>query len=92
MMVRGGACTHWKAPPLHGARRGRSFVSSLGTGKARPDGIERLLKASFYNSAPRLHQAWDCRAIGGQAAAATLGSASFAAKKRCPKLAPSVPL
>ena len=34
----------------------------------------------------------DCRAIGGQAAAATLGSASFAAKKRCPKLAPSVPL
>ena len=34
----------------------------------------------------------DCRAIGGQAAAATLGSASFAAKKRCPKLAPNVPL
>ena len=36
--------------------------------------------------------AWDRRAIGGQAAAAVLGSASFAAKKRCPKLAPSVPL
>ena len=35
---------------------------------------------------------WDCRAIGGQAAAATLGSASFAAKKRCPKPVPSVPL
>ena len=35
---------------------------------------------------------WDCRAIGGQAAAATLGSALFAAKKRCPKLAPNVPL
>src|SRR4051794_15908800 len=34
----------------------------------------------------------DCRAIGGQATAATLGSALFAAKKRCPKLAPSVPL
>ena len=34
----------------------------------------------------------DCRAIGGQAAAATLGSALFAAKKRCPKLAPNVPL
>ena len=34
----------------------------------------------------------DCREIGGQAAAATLGSASFAAKKRCPKLAPNVPL
>jgi ABC-type transport system involved in cytochrome bd biosynthesis fused ATPase/permease subunit len=34
----------------------------------------------------------DCRAIGGQAAAATLGSGLFAAKKRCPKLAPSVPL
>src|SRR3954454_4707028 len=32
----------------------------------------------------------DCRAIGGQAAAATLGSGLFAAKKRCPKLAPSV--
>src|SRR3954453_12524748 len=35
---------------------------------------------------------WNRRAIGGQAAAVTVGSASFAAKKRCPKLAPSVPL
>src|SRR4051812_12255111 len=35
---------------------------------------------------------WDCREIGGHAAAATLGSASFAAKKRCPKPVPSVPL
>src|SRR3954469_24889029 len=30
----------------------------------------------------------DCREIGGQAAAATLGSASFTAKKRCPKRVP----
>ncbi len=34
----------------------------------------------------------DCRAIGGQAAAATGGSRSLAAWKRCPKPLPSVPL
>ena len=25
----GGACTHWKAPPFHGARRKRSFARDL---------------------------------------------------------------
>src|SRR3954451_13045707 len=25
----GGACTHWKAPPLHGARRFRTFVRQV---------------------------------------------------------------
>src|SRR3979411_2492012 len=24
----GGACTHWKAPPLHGARQERSFIDN----------------------------------------------------------------
>ncbi|HMJ41085.1 MAG TPA: hypothetical protein VK522_02225, partial [Pseudolabrys sp.] len=24
----GGACTHWKAPPLHGARHKRTFTTS----------------------------------------------------------------
>jgi hypothetical protein len=24
----GGTCTHWKAPPLHGARQKRSFAYS----------------------------------------------------------------
>src|SRR6476659_8322255 len=28
----GGACTHWKAPPLHGARRFRTSAGRAGTG------------------------------------------------------------
>src|SRR5947209_11158612 len=31
----GGPCTHWKAPPFHGARRKRPFVSSNGADVAR---------------------------------------------------------
>src|SRR5260370_42657972 len=30
----GGACTHWKAPPLHGARQMRSFL--CGYRRSRP--------------------------------------------------------
>src|SRR5215472_16168515 len=30
----GGPCTHWKAPPCHGARRNRPFV-----GRGKPAGL-----------------------------------------------------
>src|SRR5262249_44142803 len=32
----GGACTHWKAPPCHGARGQRSFVSTDRSGRVAP--------------------------------------------------------
>ena len=35
---------------------------------------------------------WDCREIGGHATMAAGGCGSWAAWKRCPKLAPNVPL
>src|SRR5207237_8980312 len=31
----GGACTHWKAPPCHGARGKRSFTSAGWTARSR---------------------------------------------------------
>jgi hypothetical protein len=66
----------------------RSWAVQVQRNSARPIRVSRdFPEARLCDSGAR-----DCRAIGGQAAAATLGSASFAAKKRCPKLAPSVPL
>jgi hypothetical protein len=38
----GGACTHWKAPPLHGARQHRtsttSFDNLVGSGNTQLSG------------------------------------------------------
>src|SRR5580700_7642669 len=31
----GGACTHWKAPPCHGARKKRPFGDGLADGSSR---------------------------------------------------------
>ena len=34
----GGTCTHWKAPPSHGARKKRSFLEGLGMARFDPHG------------------------------------------------------
>ena len=34
----GGTCTHWKAPPSHGARKKRSFLEGLGMAQFDPHG------------------------------------------------------
>ena len=33
----GGTCTHWKAPPSHGARKERSFADGAANGSNRPE-------------------------------------------------------
>ena len=33
----GGALTHWKAPPCHGARKSRSFPDGVSNGSSRPE-------------------------------------------------------
>src|SRR3954451_4672187 len=39
----GGACTHWKAPPLHGARRSRPFAAATAKGFRPKAGISPAL-------------------------------------------------
>jgi hypothetical protein len=43
----GGACTHWKAPPSHGARKLQSFPRAVATSAMRRQ------FAYFHPSAPR---------------------------------------
>ena len=63
--------------------------------------MDHAMLVKLYGEAPESAKGWyspaecigtrDCREIGGQAAAATCGSRSLAAQKRCPKPVPSVP-
>src|SRR5208282_3630085 len=35
----GGTCTHWKAPPSHGARKERSLANVTANGSNRPEAV-----------------------------------------------------
>ena len=53
----GGACTHWKAPPLHGADKEESFASGGFPEGCRPMGMRpsRARPSSMRNSTAVLH-------------------------------------
>src|SRR6202048_3010163 len=46
----GGTCTHWKAPPLHGAHPERTSLTSSGIHLSRYDGLRE-----GEHEAPRVH-------------------------------------
>src|SRR5262249_12163130 len=42
----GGACTHWKAPPCHGARGKETFVKARVNGEVAPQPIVRRTRGA----------------------------------------------
>ena len=52
----GGACTHWKAPPCHGARKERSFADRVASGSNRPSrtSVARPRRREFHLQCPLL--------------------------------------
>ena len=62
----GGTCTHWKAPPSHGARKYRSFVDGSPNGSYRPFSA---LQDRAYERAGRARKRTSAKRIDRTAAA-----------------------
>src|SRR4051794_10185412 len=79
-MSPGGACTHWKAPPLHGARRKRTFPNPDDETGERPFTLAVVV---FYSSGQRDQS----RSRPAPARRRLTGSTARGGSRRCGRVA-----